>query len=192
MKQLILATAFTTIFLSNNCIAQPTIKIEGDNNKVIDEYNKKLNSVKQYLATVKAEVKKSDIVLKVYKAKGLSPRVPAQGSRFGELSVEGNTKFGDAWFIEPFGQCGVLGGTAASLWQAKIGNNDLTAMRKLYTDTLDGCNNQIKNKPEPTLTISTTPAVDKPPFKNCLEIVDVSENKKNVSTWTCPKNSIKK
>ena len=168
-------------------------KIIGNNDSITHSYTSNLAAAKQHLMEVAEETKRSEKTLKSYKLNGLTPEVPAQGQKFIKLKEKGNAAFGDASFIQPFGQCGVLGSTAWSYWESRRSNaGSVASMRKLYMQTVDGCRNQIATKPESTATVEVSPASEKPPFKDCLEVLDVSDDQPKVSTWTCPARVIRK
>lgn len=179
------------IFVSSSSSAG--IKFVDTNDAAIKAYDQKVLLAKSYLKEVEAETAKSESVIKAYRVKGLSPAVPAQGKVFFTLQAKGEKLFGTNIYEEPFGRCGGLGIAASNFWLSKLSENNTknSIEGSLYADAVKDCRNQILNKPKATVTVEVTPASDKPPFKNCLLIIDVEGNA-NASRWTCEKATVEK
>lgn len=191
MNKKMMLIAGVMIAISWNAFAG--YQVIGNNADAVAQYNQKLPMAKQFVAEVLAENKRSEEVLMKYRERGLSPDVPAQGQRFMGLREKGYKLFGDTVFIEPFGRCGAFGSSAGDYWQARLSNSrDQTAFKKMMTQSLKECRSQISNPPERTVTIKAPGGFDKPPFKGCLAILDLTTaaNSAQDTQWTCPEKAV--
>lgn len=187
MKTAALAVLFASIS-SMVLSAKPGFRITGDNAAEIRKYTELKADATKLLQQVDAEMKKSDGVLARYKAKGLSPEVPAQGRRFAELAEYANKKFGDA-LTQPLGQCGGLGIIASSYWQDRLSERDLAMLKrsaKTYAEQRRFCQEQIAMPPEATITVTGPASQSTAPEKGCLQVILFDDRSK--TEWTCPKS----
>lgn len=169
-------------------------EVVANNSDAVKQYNQKLPIAKQFVADVLTENQRSETVLMKYREQGLSPDVPAQGKKFMGLREKGYKLFGDTVFIEPFGRCGAFGASAGDYWQSRLSNSlDQPAFKKMMTQSLKDCRSQIANPPERTVTIKAPGGFDKPPFKGCLAMLDLTTtNPAQDTQWTCPERAVKK
>lgn len=182
------------VMVAISCNAFAGYQVIGNNGDVVAQYKQKQPMAKQFVADVLAENKRSEAVLMKYREQGLSPDVPAQGKTFMGLREKGYKLFGDTVFIEPFGRCGAFGASAGDYWQSRLSNSlDQPAFKKMMTQSLKDCRSQIANPPERTVTIKAPGGFDKPPFKGCLAILDLTTpNTAQDAQWTCPERAVKK